>query len=128
MIFYQLQCVTTDILVCTYSVQYIPLNNFLMTSCKAFKVCKRISAWVGRLRDITECTYTFDYRRFVEIESAGKNSRTQVEALTEALQELPVVRKLDLRGNDVITIQVSGEDNGRLIRKRAEYSPRKKRS
>lgn len=30
----------------------------------------------------------------------------QVEALTEALQELPVVRKLDLRGNDALTNQV----------------------
>lgn len=30
----------------------------------------------------------------------------QVEALTEALQELPVVRKLDLRGNDALTVQV----------------------
>lgn len=27
-------------------------------------------------------------------------------ALTEALQELPVVRKLDLRGNDALTAQV----------------------
>lgn len=34
----------------------------------------------------------------------------QVEALTEALQELPVVRKLDFRGNDDMTVRVS-EDN-----------------
>lgn len=30
----------------------------------------------------------------------------QVEALMEALQELPVVRKLDLRSNDAITVKV----------------------
>ena len=30
----------------------------------------------------------------------------QVEALTDALLELPVVRKLDLRGNEAITAQV----------------------
>ena len=34
------------------------------------------------------------------------SSFVQVEALTDALLELPVVRKLDLRGNDAITAQV----------------------
>lgn len=31
----------------------------------------------------------------------------QVLALTEALEELPVIRKLDLRGNDAMGVQVS---------------------
>lgn len=36
----------------------------------------------------------------------GRGLLGKVEALTEALQELPVVRKLDLRGNDALTTKV----------------------
>lgn len=43
----------------------------------------------------------------------------QIIALTEALEELPVIRKLDLRGNEAMGIQVSAARHSHNIRSSA---------